>query len=243
MERKPQLNLNIINKIFGDKKKFLHIISSMAEGIVVHDISGEIIFCSSTAEKILGLTENQLKGKTSFDLGWKAIHEDGSAFFGEDHPAMVTIKTSKPLTNILMGVHKPNGELTWISINSIPVCNEGETEPFAVIVTFHDITKFTKAEKELYESHVLMDAIVESTSDLIWSVDPQQFGLLSFNNALKKYFLESRSLNIQVGFTPFNLLPGEYPDLWIEMYKRALAVGQYSIEYVVHSKKLILELR
>jgi hypothetical protein len=33
----------------------------------------------------MGLTEDQLLGKTSFDKDWLVIHEDGSTFTPEDH--------------------------------------------------------------------------------------------------------------------------------------------------------------
>ncbi len=39
-----------------------------------------------------------------------------------------------------MGIHKPNGALTWISINSLPLVRPNETTPYAVVASFEDIT-------------------------------------------------------------------------------------------------------
>ncbi len=242
MERTPQLNSKIINKIIGSEENFLDIISSMAEGLFIHEVNGKIIFSNAAAEKILGLTKNQLKGKYSFDSEWRSIHEDGTAFPGKDHPAMVTIRTGKPLTNILIGVYKPCGELIWISVNSIPLFDKETSTTYAVITTFQDVTNIKETQQELFESHTLGKAIVDSTSDLIWSVDPEQFGLLSFNNALRNYFLNSRNIHIQAGLTPDKLLPEEYANLWIKMYKRALINNLYTAEYVTHNQNFILEL-
>jgi len=241
--KQPPVQTEVIKEIIGNENNFRSIISSMAEGIVVQTSNGEIIFCNSSAEKILGLTEDQMQGKTSLDTSWQAIHEDGSTFPGEDHPAMVTLRTGEPLTNILMGVHKQDGKLTWISINSVPLFNMGETTPDGVITTFHDMTSYKIAEKELYESNILRKAIVESTSDLIWSVDPERFGLLSFNNALASYFKKSRGITIQTGYPPEILLPtAEYAKVWHGMYKRAMIEGHYTTEYLVHTGKRVLEL-
>jgi PAS domain-containing protein len=40
----------------------------------------EILLSNPAALELLGLTEDQLLGKTSFDPEWKVIHEDGSPF-------------------------------------------------------------------------------------------------------------------------------------------------------------------
>lgn len=111
----------------------------MQEGIVVQNIKGEIIVCNPAAERILGLTTGQLMGRTSIDPRWRSIHEDGSNFPGEEHPAMVTLRTGEALTNVVMGIHHPNGELRWISINSIPI-RDSDQKITAAVATFVDIT-------------------------------------------------------------------------------------------------------
>jgi PAS domain-containing protein len=50
------------------------------------------------------------------------------------------------------------------------------------------ITKHQGAEEALHESQALMNAIVNSTPDMIWSVDPASFSLLNFNNSFRDYF-------------------------------------------------------
>ena len=51
-----------------------------------------------------------------------------------------------------------------------------------------DITEHQQAELALEESRVLMNAIVDSTDNLIWSVEAESFGLLNFNAGLGNYF-------------------------------------------------------
>lgn len=113
--------------------------NAMQEGIVVQNTKGEIIVCNPAAERILGLTTGQLMGRTSIDPRWRSIHEDGSDFPGEEHPAMITLRTGEPLTNVVMGIHHPSGELRWISINSIPIRDDEHTIT-AAVATFVDIT-------------------------------------------------------------------------------------------------------
>lgn len=48
--------------------------------------------------------------------------------------------------DVTMGVHKATGELSWISINAIPLMETGATKPSAVAVTFHDISEKRAAD-------------------------------------------------------------------------------------------------
>ncbi len=123
------------------------IVASMAEGVVVQDQSGFITSCNAAAENILGLTREQMMGRTSIDPRWAAIREDGSNFPGEEHPSMLTLRNGEPLVNVIMGIRKPNEMTTWISINTRPLFLSGSDRPDAVVATFHDITEQRMADQ------------------------------------------------------------------------------------------------
>ena len=120
---------------------------------MLQDSSGAILSCNSSAERILGLSSDQMMGRSSVDPRWNAIHEDGSPFPGENHPSMVTLKTGKPCTNEVMGINKPDGTRTWISINTQPLFRPTEARPYAVVASFTDITERLRAF-QLLEQHV-----------------------------------------------------------------------------------------
>jgi PAS domain S-box-containing protein len=131
------------------EERYRSIIAVMEEGIVVQDAHGVIQTCNAAAERLLGVTSDQLMGRTSLDARWQAIHEDGSPFLGEAHPAMVTLRTGKPLSNVVMGVRRPDGTPKWISINSQPMVGGGEGAPYAVVTSFSDITERVQAYQTL----------------------------------------------------------------------------------------------
>jgi PAS domain S-box-containing protein len=119
----------------------------MAEGIVVQDATGAILSSNAAARDVLGLTEDQLHGRTSLDPRWRAVREDGSPFPGAEHPSMQAIATGERQRNVVMGVHLPDESLRWISINAMPSAfADGKVSE--VVTTFHDITPIkTAAEK------------------------------------------------------------------------------------------------
>ena len=144
------------------------LIAALSEGVVTQAADGSILSCNASAERILGLTAEQLRGRTSIDPRWRAIHEDGSAFPGETHPAMLTLQTGQAYHNIIMGVHKPEGHLTWISVNSQPLFasdnlfsqslatdatqSDQPSKPIAVVSTFVDITERKQLEETAYRN-------------------------------------------------------------------------------------------
>jgi len=68
-------------------------------------VDGRVVTCNAAAERILGLTYDQLIGRTSVDPRWRAIHEDGSPFPGDTHPGMVALATGEGQKNVVMATN------------------------------------------------------------------------------------------------------------------------------------------
>lgn len=154
------------------EEKYRSLITSMAEGIVFQEKNGQIIACNQSAERILGLTEAQITGRTSIDPHWQAIYEDGSPFLGENHPAMVTLRTGEAQMDVIMGIHQPDDQLTWISINSQPLFYPESNEPYAVVTSFQDITEKRTLEIALQQNEALFRGIFEQAKAGIAIVNP-----------------------------------------------------------------------
>ncbi len=141
--------------------RYHSVVAALSEGIVLNAKDGAIMASNAAAEKILGLTCDQMMGHTPIDPRWRAIHEDGTPFPGETHPGTVTLRTGKPQSNVIMGVHKPDGTLTWISINSQPIFQPGEHEPSAVVASFVDISERKRVEQALVQSEALYRTLAQ----------------------------------------------------------------------------------
>jgi PAS domain S-box-containing protein len=153
------------------EERYRSVVTAMSEGVVLQQADGQITACNASAERILGLSTQQMLGFTSVNPYWQTIYEDGSPFPGELHPAMVTLRTGKPQSNVVMGIRKPNGRLTWISINSQPLCQPGETKADAVVTSFSDITDRKMAEATLQEAERRWRSLLENVQLLVVGLD------------------------------------------------------------------------
>lgn len=145
------------------ERRYHSVIDAMTEGIILQLADGTIQASNASAEQILGLTTDQMMGRTSMDPRWRSIHEDGSPFPADTYPSVVTLQTGKPCSNVIMGVHKPEGILSWIAINSSPMFKENETLPYAVVSSYTDITEPIQTDKALKESEKKFRTIFENS--------------------------------------------------------------------------------
>ncbi|MEN9306947.1 MAG: hypothetical protein RL173_879 [Fibrobacterota bacterium] len=173
--------------------RWISLFTAMSEGVVLQGKSGEIIECNKAAVAILGLNRDELMGRTSMDPCWRSIHEDGTPFHGEDHPAMRSLATGEPMHDVLMGVHKPSGELTWIKINTELIRESSNGANSAVVVTFRDVTASRQADQELHRINLDLEEQTVLANDLAAQATAA--------NMAKSQFLATMSHEIR---TPMN---------------------------------------
>jgi PAS domain S-box-containing protein len=133
------------------EERFRAVVAALEEGIVLHEADGSISSCNASACRTLGLPQEQILGRTARNPGWRAIREDGSPFEPESHPATITLLTGQPCSRVIMGIERTDGTRAWISLNSRPLRRKGNPDPYAVAVSFTDITHLKAHELELEE--------------------------------------------------------------------------------------------
>jgi PAS domain S-box-containing protein len=193
------LQVKLDEQVRISEAHYRFLFETMVEGAVYQDKNGVIIDANLSAERILGLTRDQLLGRESRDPRWKAIREDFSAFPGEDHPAMVTLRTGER-TSAIMGVFNPRDtQYHWILAHAVPIFHPEEKNSIQVLTTFEDITQEHLAKNALDASEKKYRRLIECISNTLFTLDKD--GICTYvSPVVRKIF----------GFDPIQLIGHHY---------------------------------
>ena len=106
----------------------------------------------------------------------------------------------------------------------------GEATGFCIVK--EDITGLRPQTGAPFQAEANLSALIESTEDLIVSVD-LEYRLLTFNQALRDSVMATVGLEAAVGMRPEEWLPPGRWALWPPMFDRALSEGPFRTEYTL----------
>ncbi len=157
------------NALIESEARYRSVLDTINEGVILQAASGEILTWNKGAEDIFGILAKDVIGSISEGKDWPAIQADGSKYSAQNHPSMNTLRTGKPCRNEIMGVYQPSGALRWISINTNPLFQDNGKKPYAVAISFSDITELKRIEDNLRKSEKELQRTLDATADGIWS--------------------------------------------------------------------------
>ena len=164
---------NVVEELRFSEERYRSLFEALGEGTVLLDTNGTVIASNRCAENIFGLAKEQLRDINTFSIERKFYHEDGSEYPLHTHPSFITLKTGKPLKNMIMGVERPDESITWISINTEPIYYSINREkPDAVVASFADITQAKKDKEEIIRNQQLYIEATKAVAQAV--VDAQE---------------------------------------------------------------------
>ena len=145
------------------------LVSELPVGIVVQFQDSRILSANSAAAKILGLSMDELLGRTSIDPRWRAIQLDGTPLPGEHHPAMICLRTGAT-AHAIFGVITPHDVRRWIDVTAQPLIAHNQ-HVFATVVSFIDITEAVDSSAAALRTSKRFETLLSESSSLILVCD------------------------------------------------------------------------
>lgn len=188
------------NELRRSEKRFRNLFETMAQGVVYQASDGTIVAANPAAERMLGLSPEEIQGRTTLIGRWCAIGEDGSALPETQFPSMVALRTGMEVRDTVMGIYHPiTKEHRWLIVNAVPEFREGESTPYQVYATFTDITERKLAEERiralLSEKELLLREVhhrIKNNMGTMTSLLSLQAGTLNDQSAVNA-LLEARN--------------------------------------------------
>jgi len=138
--------INAEKALVKSEERYRSLLLNLEVGIVVHAPDTSIVMNSIRAAEILGLSDEQMKGKTAVDPAWKFVNVDKMPMLLSDYPVNRIATSKKPIRNYVLGIFQPNiNDITWVMVNGFPVMNQ-KGNITEIVISFSDITIQKKAE-------------------------------------------------------------------------------------------------
>ncbi|MEG4401470.1 MULTISPECIES: PAS domain S-box protein [unclassified Microcoleus] len=163
--------------------RYRQLIDNLNAGFVIHAIDTSIQLCNETAGELLGLSMDQMLGKTAISPAWHFVREDGSVMPLEEYPVNQVLSTGSSLKNYVLGINKEIDNCTWVLVNAYPELDtNGQLKQ--VVVTFIDISKRKKVEQEIQKTRNFLQALLDNLPVAVFVKDaqPERFGVFQFWN-------------------------------------------------------------
>lgn len=119
------------------------ILDTMAEGVGITDLDGQLVYANKMAQQILGLKEDKENSRSYHHPEWHNFRLDGSALAEQDHPMSIMLATGLAVYDQEIAVQPPDRERFYISINAAPILDE-QGKVTGGIGTFMDVTNRRK---------------------------------------------------------------------------------------------------
>jgi len=132
------------------EERFRTLVENLHVGIALMGPRAEILFANNAALEIFGLSQKQVLGKTSEELGFIALREDGTELPFAMRPAPRALATGQAVRSEVIGWQRPGtDEVIWILGEVVPLSSK-EGKPERLVTAFSDITKRKEAEEALH---------------------------------------------------------------------------------------------
>jgi PAS domain S-box-containing protein len=164
------------------------VVAAMTEGMIIRNAENRIIDCNASAERILGLSREQMLSQGNARELNQIRREDGKPFPIETMPTAIAIETGEPQYNVIIRFDNPDGTQTWIANDVYPLFISGGDKPDYVVSVFTDITEHRRATREAektaaywrYMSELSFEGIAITEDHIVTDVNQRLLEILGY---------------------------------------------------------------
>jgi len=212
-------------KISGER--YLNLLVNLETGIVVYAPDTSIVSNNPRASILLGLSNDQLKGKVAIDREWQFVTENHTPLPLQEYPVNRIISGRKPIKDQILGIRQPGKtDIIWVAVNGFPAFNNsgGISE---IVISFNEITERKQAEAELKGSKEYLENIINAVASPIFVKDDKhKFYLV--NDALCS--LVNLSVDKIIGTTGYEFFHKEQMKIFIAKDQELFKTGKENID-------------
>ncbi|SKB15537.1 putative Histidine kinase [Planktothrix sp. PCC 11201] len=219
------------------ESRYRELINNLSLGFVIHGADTKILVCNLIACELLGLSMDQMMGKTAIDPAWYFLREDGTRMPLEEYPVYRIISTKQPFKDYVLGINRVNLSRVWVLVNAF--CEfDSNHQLKQVIIMFVDITQLKEAEDKIQQTRNFLQALLNHLPVAVFvkNIQPEKFGEFQFWNKTSEQ-LFGISAETAIGKTVYDFFPREQAEFFDQKDREVLQKGSpvYISEEIISS--------
>lgn len=151
------------------ERELRDVLRTIADGVLLTDEGGTIVYVNPAAERILGADADTLRGLDCHASRWDVRTPSGRPVPAEERPIPRVLREEEPMDSATYRLGREEDEVI-VSINAAAM-TDGDDETVGVVASLRDVTERERIRADLRETSRLLDAVVESIPDAIYAKD------------------------------------------------------------------------
>jgi len=203
-----------------------NLLDNVEQAVLASDLDGTVFYCNRFAEELYGWSKAELMQKSISEL----------LLLDESHrpiSELAALLQKKHSVAEERKIKTKQGHLFDVYNVYSSVKDERGT-PTGIITVSVDITREMDVRREKEFEHINQQALINATTDLIWSVDTN-YALITANHSFIERMREYTNVTIKPGahLLKEGVFPPEHLAFWKNMYDRGLSGERFSFELYV----------
>ena len=201
-----------------------NLLDNVEQAVIASDLTGTITYWNHFAEKLYGYTKQEAIGNKLSIITTNDPHY--VALAGE---VFHLVAAGKSWSGDFLVRNKQNEVFTSFSMNSPVYDNDGNVQ--GIIGVSYDVTERKLAEQQKEFDRLDKEALINSTFDLIWSVN-REYKLIAANEAFNQSLKTNYDVRLNAGDSVLdeNIFTNDVIQYWKNLYIRALNGESFTVE-------------
>ncbi|MDQ1240437.1 MAG: hypothetical protein QG577_2623, partial [Thermodesulfobacteriota bacterium] len=231
------------------EEKYRWVLDNMADVITVMDMNLRFTYVSPSIMRLRGYTAEEAVAQT-FEQVMTPESLQISAKVFEEEMTLEASGTADPgrIRIVEVEQYRKDGSIVWME-NDLSFMRDEAQKPVGIISVSRDITERKRAEEEMKQMNIFLNAIIENIPNMIFLKDARDLRFVRFNRAGEELLGQSR--DDLIGKSDYDFFPKMQADSFTEKDRDVLSgqklidIPEESIqtrwgEKILHTKKLPL---
>jgi len=234
-------------KLRESEEKYRLVVDNIADVITVMDLNLRFTYVSPSIIRLRGYTAEEVMAQTMEQIMTPESLRMVARVFEEEMTLEASGTADPGRTRILeLEQYRKDGSIVWLE-NHTSALRDNEKKLIGIISLSRDITERKRAEEEMKQMNIFLNAIIENIPNMIFLKDARDLRFVRFNRAGEELLGQSR--DDLIGKSDYDFFPKMQADSFTEKDRDVLSgrklidIPEETIqtrwgEKILHTKKL-----